>query len=174
MNIYLLFNYDIVNFLLKTDEVGKGGMGVGVQKVLFCYYCFLGCSNCWWVRCGGFGQKVLFRTGWNRMFLFIQGCEGFRRVFSFLFFFLGGGRGSGAPVFLNNISTYFPEISGYTGWRPFFFETDFFFFFFFWLEGGLPIGLFMIYKFLVLFCIFFCCSLVTFHLIFPSGVRDFW
>ena len=30
MNIYLLFNYDIVNFLLKTDEVGKGGMGVGV------------------------------------------------------------------------------------------------------------------------------------------------
>ena len=129
MNIYLLFNYDIVNFLLKTDEVGKGGMGVGVQKVLFCYYCFLGCSNCWWVRCGGFGQKVLFRTGWNRMFLFIQGCEGFRRVFSFLFFFLGGGRGSGAPVFLNNISTYFPEISGYTGWRPFFFETDCFFFF---------------------------------------------
>ena len=37
-------------------------MGVGVQKALFCYFCFLGCSNCWWVRCGGVGQKVLFST----------------------------------------------------------------------------------------------------------------
>ena len=32
MNIYLLFNSDIVNFVLKTDGVGEGGMGVEVQK----------------------------------------------------------------------------------------------------------------------------------------------
>ena len=63
MNIYLLFNSDIVNFVLKIDGVGEGGMGVGVQKVLFYYFCFFGCSNCWWVRCDVVGQKVLFRTG---------------------------------------------------------------------------------------------------------------
>ena len=59
MNI-LLFNSEIVNF---ADRVGEGGMGLGVQKALFYYFCFLGCSNCWWVRCSGVGQEVLFRTG---------------------------------------------------------------------------------------------------------------
>ena len=76
MNIYLLFNSDIANLVLKTNGVGDAGMGVGVQKALFCYYCFL-------------------------------------------------GRLIEHPVFL-----------------------------------------FVMY--------FFCCSLVTFHLIFPCGVRDFW
>ena len=52
-----------MNFVLKTDGVGEGGMEVGVQKALFCYFCFSGCSNCWWVTCGGVGQKVLFKTG---------------------------------------------------------------------------------------------------------------
>ena len=36
MNIYLLCNSDIVNFVLKTNGGGGGGMGVGVQKTLFC------------------------------------------------------------------------------------------------------------------------------------------
>ena len=57
MNIYLLFNSDIRNFVLKTNGVREGGMGVGVQKALFCYFCFLRCSNCWWVKCGGVGRK---------------------------------------------------------------------------------------------------------------------
>ena len=38
---YLLFNSDVVNFVLKTDGVGEWGMGVAVQKSLFCYFCFL-------------------------------------------------------------------------------------------------------------------------------------
>ena len=37
MNIYLIFNSDIVNFVLKTDGGGEVGMGVGVQKALFYY-----------------------------------------------------------------------------------------------------------------------------------------
>ena len=98
INIYLLFNSDIVNFVLKTNGVAEGGMGVEVQKALFCYFCFLGCSSCWWVNCGGVGQKVLFRTGWNHMFLFIQGCESEFKIslcdFSLrLTFFLGGWGG---------------------------------------------------------------------------------
>ena len=44
---YLLFNSDIVNFVLKTDGVGEGGMGVAVQKSLFCYFCFLASSQGW-------------------------------------------------------------------------------------------------------------------------------
>ena len=63
MNIYLLFNSYFVNFELKTDGEWVGGMEVGVQKALICYFCFFGCFNCWSMRCSGVGQKVLFRTG---------------------------------------------------------------------------------------------------------------
>ena len=46
MNIYLLFNSDIVNFVLETVEGGEKGMGVLVRKVLFCYFRFSECFNC--------------------------------------------------------------------------------------------------------------------------------
>ena len=42
MNIYLLCNFNIVDFVLKTDRGGEGDMRVGVQKALFCYFLFLG------------------------------------------------------------------------------------------------------------------------------------
>ena len=43
MNVYLLCNSDIVNFVLKTNGGGGGGIGVGVHKTLFCYFpVFLG------------------------------------------------------------------------------------------------------------------------------------
>ena len=49
MNIYLIFNSDIVNFVLKTDGGGEVGMGVEVQKALFYYFIlFFWCFNCWW------------------------------------------------------------------------------------------------------------------------------
>ena len=60
MNSYLLFNSNTVNFLLKTDGGGEVCMRVGVQKALLCYFCFFGCFNCWWMRCGVVGKKVLF------------------------------------------------------------------------------------------------------------------
>ena len=63
MNIYLFCNSDIVNFVSKTNGCGERDIRVGLQKVLFCYFSFLGCFNCWWVRCGSVGPKVLFRAG---------------------------------------------------------------------------------------------------------------
>ena len=78
MNIYWLLNSDFMNFLLKTQGFGKGvggGIGMEVQKALFHYFCFLRCSNCWWVKSGGAGQKVQFKISWNYRFLFIQGYE---------------------------------------------------------------------------------------------------
>ena len=76
LNIYLLFNSDFVNFVLKTDGGGEGVWEWGCRRPYFVIFVFWGCFNCWWVRCSGVGQKFLFRTGGNRMFLFIQGCEG--------------------------------------------------------------------------------------------------
>ena len=58
---HLLFNSDIVNFVLKNDGGGEMGMRVGLQKNIF--FLLRGCFNCGRVRCGGFGQKALFRTG---------------------------------------------------------------------------------------------------------------
>ena len=40
-----------MNLLLKTDGDLEKSMEVGVQKVLFCYFCFWWCFNCWWVGC---------------------------------------------------------------------------------------------------------------------------
>ena len=42
MNIYLLCNFNIVDFVLKTDRGGEGDKRVGVQKPLFCYFLFWG------------------------------------------------------------------------------------------------------------------------------------
>ena len=66
MNIYLLFNSDVVNFVLKADGDEEVGMGNEMQKALIFYlyiyiYIFFflgggaGCFNYWWVRCGGVG-----------------------------------------------------------------------------------------------------------------------
>ena len=74
MNIYLHCNSDTAN-CVENDVGGEDGIAVGVHKSFFCYLLFRGCFNCWWVRCGGVWQKILFRTVLNRMFLFIQGCE---------------------------------------------------------------------------------------------------
>ena len=49
----LLFNFDIVNLLLKTN----GGRG---RRPNFWYFCSLECFNCWRVGGGGSEQKVLF------------------------------------------------------------------------------------------------------------------
>ena len=62
-------------------------------------------------------------------------CIEFVMAGFFLFFFFGGGRrGPGAPCFSKTIYPLIflmllNRISGFTGWRPCFFETDFFFFF---------------------------------------------
>ena len=56
MNIYLFFNSDIVTFVLKTDGGGDGGMEGGAESLILSFL-FLGCFNCWWVRCGGVGRK---------------------------------------------------------------------------------------------------------------------
>ena len=111
------------------------------------------------MRCSGVGQKVLVRTGYNRMFSFIQGCEvefkislrdppgverfsldlcralkkyrkcvlevgcmgeevgldrecmEFVTIGFFFFSFFMGGVVLEHPVFLNNISSYFPDVS---------------------------------------------------------------
>ena len=42
MNIYLLFNSDIVNFVLKTDGVGEGGYGSGGAEGLILLFLFFG------------------------------------------------------------------------------------------------------------------------------------
>ena len=65
-------------------------MGVGAQNVLFCHFCFFGCSNCWWFRCRGVGQKILFTTGLNHMFLFVQEYEGEFKISLSLRFPRGG------------------------------------------------------------------------------------
>ena len=51
----LFFISDIVNLLLKTN--GER------EKAQFCYFCSLGCFNCWWVGCCDMRQKILFRDG---------------------------------------------------------------------------------------------------------------
>ena len=40
----------------------------GGRKHCFVIFCFVGCFNCWWLTGSGVGQKVLFRTNWNRIF----------------------------------------------------------------------------------------------------------
>ena len=93
----------------------------------------------------------------------------------FLFFsFFLGERVLEHPVFLNNISNYFPDtskkISIFTvllqGGALFFFEIVFL--------GGCQLVTFynlLIFPFVMYF---FSCSLVTCHLIFPCGVHYFW
>ena len=71
---YLLIFHFWYCELCFTDGLGRGYESGGAES--FILFCFLGCSNCRWVRCGGVGQKVLCRTDWNHMFLFIQGYEG--------------------------------------------------------------------------------------------------
>ena len=53
----LLCNSDIVNSVLKTNGSG------GAENLILLFIWGGGCFNCWWVRCGGVGQKVLFGTG---------------------------------------------------------------------------------------------------------------
>ena len=96
-----------------------------------------------------------------------------RKLFLFFSFFWGE-RVLEHPVFLNNISNYFPDTSkkilSFTvllqGGALFFFETVF-------LGGCQLVFLYnlLIFPFVMYF---FSGSLVTCHLIFPCGVHYFW
>ena len=68
MNIYLLFNSDIANLVLKTNGVGDAGMRVGVQWE---------CRRPYFVIIVFWGALIvgaLDSMGLGRMF--IQGCAG--------------------------------------------------------------------------------------------------
>ena len=54
-NTYFLFNTDIVNFVLKTDEGGA-------ESIVLLIFVLWRCLNLWLIRGGGVGQKVLFRA----------------------------------------------------------------------------------------------------------------
>ena len=58
-NIDLLFNSDIVNFLLETN---RGERQKAFFFSLFFFIYSLKCSNCQWVGGGGLRQKVIFRA----------------------------------------------------------------------------------------------------------------
>ena len=42
MNIHLLCNFNILNFVLKTNGAWEGDTGVGVQNAQFCYFLIWG------------------------------------------------------------------------------------------------------------------------------------
>ena len=60
-NTYLLFNFDIVNFVQKTDEVEA-------ESIVLLIFVLWRCFNRRWVRGGGVLQKVLFRASRNSIF----------------------------------------------------------------------------------------------------------
>ena len=64
-NIHLLFNSDIMNYLLKTN--GGRDKRPNLFFVFFffccCFFCSLECFKCHWVDGGGVEEKVLFRAG---------------------------------------------------------------------------------------------------------------
>ena len=155
-NISLLFNSDIVNFVLKTED-GEVHMGVGVQKAIFFLDTLI--VGGWDVE--GLGRKsYLGQAEITRFCLFrdvrvsssfpcvTPGVDGVRpsvhricsgRLFSFLFFAFFWGVGSWITLFFE---TTFPIIflmllnktSDFTiyvaGCCPFFLWDCFFFFFF--------------------------------------------
>ena len=54
-NTYLLFNTDIVNFAWKTSR-GEA------ESIVLLIFVLWWCLKLWWMRGGGVGQKVLFRS----------------------------------------------------------------------------------------------------------------
>ena len=63
-NVYLLFYSDIVSSVRKTNEGEK-------ESIILLIVVLWGSFNCCWLCGGGVGQKALFRTSLNRIFLFV-------------------------------------------------------------------------------------------------------
>ena len=62
-NVNLLFNSDIMNYLLKTNGGRDKRPNLFFVFLLLLFFYSLECFKCRWVDGGGVEQKVLFRAG---------------------------------------------------------------------------------------------------------------